>query len=88
MIITAKYPSTCACCRQPIAAGSKIEWSKGQPARHAACAAGSSGQTTVSARPAARRSYARRGTWTGCSCGSVAEYSRPSDCWTCRHDAE
>jgi hypothetical protein len=28
------------------------------------------------------------GTWTGCSCGSVAEYSKPSDCWTCRHDAE
>ena len=20
--------------------------------------------------------------------GSVTEYSKPSDCWTCRHDAE
>lgn len=29
-----------------------------------------------------------RGTWTGCHCGSVEEYSRPSDCWSCRHDAE
>ncbi len=28
--ITAKYPSTCSCCRQPIPAGSKIEWSKGK----------------------------------------------------------
>lgn len=29
----------------------------------------------------------RRGTWTGCRCGSVEEYSKPSDCWTCQHDA-
>jgi hypothetical protein len=28
-----------------------------------------------------------RGTWTGCRCGSVEEYSKPSDCWTCKHDA-
>ena len=30
--------------------------------------------------------HSRRGTWTGCSCGSVEEYERASDCWTCRHD--
>lgn len=29
-----------------------------------------------------------RGTRTGCACGSVEEYSKPSDCWTCRHDAD
>lgn len=29
----------------------------------------------------------RRGTWTGCFCGSVSEFSKPSDCWTCKHDA-
>lgn len=29
-----------------------------------------------------------RGTWTGCSCGSVEEYARPRDCWTCRHDRD
>ena len=29
-----------------------------------------------------------RGTWTGCSCGSVQEYTKASDCWTCKHDAE
>lgn len=28
----------------------------------------------------------RRGTWTGCSCGSVEEYERDSDCASCRHD--
>lgn len=47
------------------------------------------------AAPAPRSSdtYSRstsrpRGTRTGCSCGSVEEYSKSSDCWTCRHDAE
>ena len=36
-------------------------------------------------KPAAspRRS---RGTWTGCTCGSVEEYEKSSDCWNCRHD--
>ena len=33
------------------------------------------------------RSGSPRGTRTGCQCGSVEEYSKPSDCWTCRHDA-
>lgn len=27
-----------------------------------------------------------RGTWTGCSCGSVEEFEKPGDCWQCRHD--
>lgn len=30
----------------------------------------------------------RGGRRTGCSCGSVEEYSKDSDCWQCRHDAE
>lgn len=38
--------------------------------------------------PARRTSAPSRGTRTGCSCGSVEEYSKASDCWTCRHDAE
>jgi hypothetical protein len=37
----------------------------------------------TAARPGKGRS---RGTWTGCSCGSVEEYERPGDCFTCRHD--
>jgi hypothetical protein len=53
MIITAKFASTCSCCRQPIAVGSKIEWSKGSPAKHVAC---SQGASTVSAAPARRGS--------------------------------
>lgn len=30
----------------------------------------------------------QRGTRTGCSCGSVEEFTKSSDCWTCKHDAE
>jgi hypothetical protein len=86
MIITSKFASVCPCCSQRIVPGAKVEWSKGSPAKHTACAQGPA--VTISAAPA-RRSYAgRRGTWTGCSCGSVTEYSKASDCWTCRHDAE
>jgi hypothetical protein len=33
---------------------------------------------------AARSTSATR---TGCRCGSVEEFSKPSDCWTCRHDS-
>lgn len=29
-----------------------------------------------------------RGTWTGCSCGSVEEYAKSSDCSTCRYDRD
>ena len=28
----------------------------------------------------------RRRQWTGCSCGSIEEYPRESDCWSCQHD--
>ena len=38
MTITAKYASECPTCGRRIAAGEQIEWSKGKPARHAACA--------------------------------------------------
>jgi len=38
-------------------------------------------------KPAARKP-SRRGTWSGCSCGSVEEFIKATDCWTCRHDAE
>ena len=26
-------------------------------------------------------------TRTGCRCGSVEEYTKATDCWTCRHDS-
>lgn len=38
MSIVAKYPATCATCRGRITPGQKIEWTKGQPVRHALCA--------------------------------------------------
>lgn len=30
----------------------------------------------------------QRGTWTGCSCGSVEEFSKHTDCAGCLHDAD
>ena len=56
MIITAKYASVCPCCSIRIVAGSKVEWSKGSPARHVGCAGSTSNVVTVS-RPSARRAY-------------------------------
>lgn len=96
MTITAKYAATCSTCRQTISPGAKIEWIKGSPVRHTTCAAGPSvaaSRLVTSARAAGMSvRYASRpscgGTRTGCSCGSVTEFSKNSDCWTCRHDAE
>lgn len=45
------------------------------------CATRSIGSST--GRRAPRNSTTR----TGCRCGSVVEYSKPTDCWHCRHDA-
>jgi hypothetical protein len=39
MIIVAKFASTCPKCRNAIAVGSKVEWSKGSKATHVACPA-------------------------------------------------
>lgn len=50
MIITAKFASTCPCCSAPIAVGSKVEWSKGSKAVHAACAGKPGAATARGAR--------------------------------------
>lgn len=42
MIITAKFTSVCPACSRRIAAGEKVEWSKGSKAVHVACAGGPS----------------------------------------------
>lgn len=34
------------------------------------------------------RGSSTKRTWTGCSCGSVEEYGKSSDCFSCRHDAD
>lgn len=39
MVITARFNSTCAACRQPIAAGDKVEWTPGNKATHETCPA-------------------------------------------------
>ena len=77
MIITAKFASRCPVCTCGISVGSKVEWSKGAPARHLGCA-----------QPA-RRSY--RGRWNGCSCGAreMPDGSLSSNaCAQCRFDNE
>lgn len=72
MIITAKFASVCPCCSARIAVGSKVEWNRGEKARHAACA----GKAVVASTAIPRSAYAsprsgnNRGRWTGCSCGS------------------
>ena len=74
MIITAKFASTCPCCAAPIAVGSKVEWSKGQRARHATCTGVVPAASPV--RPAAPRSArfygrsARRECVSGGNCSS------------------
>ncbi len=96
MTITARYPATCPCCHAAIHAGDQIEWTKGSPARHTACAAGSrsSHPASVAARIAVRTStYDRRGgRWTGCSCGSREDSAgdlipSPRNCASCDRDA-
>jgi hypothetical protein len=68
MLITAKFASVCPCCNARIEVGSKVEWTKGNSARHVACA--TSPASTVSAARPARRSQDARGRWNGCSCGA------------------
>lgn len=98
MTITARYASSCAICRQPITVGASIEWIKGQPARHARCAAGvASGQLAapvVTATPrytAPRRAMANGDTYTarngqpkvfGCSACTRGDRM----CRACQHD--
>lgn len=53
MIITAKFPAVCPCCSGRINAGDKIEWSKGEKAKHVGCA-GKPVTKSASAAPAYR----------------------------------
>lgn len=86
MTITAKYATRCATCGQSIAAGEKIEWAKGSPARHTSCSATTTrpATTTRAAAPKSSRSY--RGPRTGCSCGSREDTISQYDCESCRFD--
>jgi hypothetical protein len=85
MLITAKFASVCPCCSQRIQVGSKVEWSKGSPAKHTACAQGST--STVSAAPARGSSSWRNqgGRWNGCSMGCREGNPNPR-CKSCMFD--
>ena len=53
------------------------------------CATSSIASRNIARRgPSSRTGHSapRNGTPTGCRCGSVVEYSKPTDCWHCRHD--
>lgn len=78
--IAAKFPSFCTTCHNRIQAGDTILWdpSKELPTKHVKCQ-----PSEIPTAPKMRR----KGTRTGCTCGSVQEYTKSSDCWTCQHDA-
>jgi hypothetical protein len=86
--MVAKYPGRCAGCGHNLSVGSQIEFWGSGCATHTWCAPKSApGQASSAAsnRSSARRYENKR---TGCSCGSVEGYTKPTDCWTCKHDAE
>jgi hypothetical protein len=56
MTITAKFAGTCAVCGGRIAAGDKIEWSKGKATRHAACPKASATPSAALSETAAKTS--------------------------------
>lgn len=64
MTITAKFATVCPCCKNRINAGDKVEWTKGQKARHVSCAASPASVSALSA-PATRgaRIEAQRRSW-------------------------
>ena len=46
--------------------------------------------TIASSSGSARRANGggrSRGKWSGCSCGSLENQPRASDCWNCQHDS-
>lgn len=51
MVITAKFSSTCPACNHSISAGTKVEWNKGQKARHADCTAAASPPASAPRNP-------------------------------------
>lgn len=77
MVITAKFSSTCPCCSEPITVGSKVEWSKGQKARHVACA-GKPAVASTARRSSYGRSAYRNGTAGGRAYGWDGVYGSPS----------
>lgn len=72
--------------------GWRVPADKASAARALVSGSGSksnSGGTVASsrARTSGSSGYSR-GRRTGCSCGSIEDQPRASDCWQCRHDNE
>ncbi len=64
MTIIAKFSSTCPSCNQRIQPGERVEWTKGSPAKHVACANPGAAATSADSRNitvdrVGRRSYLR-----------------------------
>jgi len=57
MQIVAKFSSSCPRCGQAIHVGNKVEWQRGQPARHVTCPARSSNPTP---KPSAREAFPQK----------------------------
>ena len=76
MTITAKFASICPCCNVRITPGTKVEWTKGSPARHVTCTSSSTTQaapaymTRVMVADMPRRQSSGGSRRTGCPCGS------------------
>jgi hypothetical protein len=105
--MAAKFPGACRCgCGGPIAVGQRIEWSRDAGARlvgHSARTARPAvtevalgvvrvSRESVYPTSPARTRTARRGTWTGCSCGSRTDdcgdlIPARNNCSSCEHDA-
>lgn len=77
---TAADPTHCAICGADASRARRIGYGQ------ATCSGPAKAPAAPAARPATKP--ATRGTWTGCKCGSVVEYERPSDCASCRHDRD
>lgn len=75
MTITAKFASVCPCCGARIVPGTRVEWSKGSPAKHVACV-GKPVAATASrpVRPSYGRQDCRKYGWDG-RVGSSSYYT-------------
>lgn len=76
-----KFPGFCISCKAHVGAGHGKLTRAPSGAWVVQCGSGEVGE-----RPRYRSGGGGRR--TGCSCGSVEGRSKPTDCWTCRHDEE
>jgi hypothetical protein len=93
MTITARYPARCARCRQPIAVGSQINWSRGVPATHAGTCPPAAQIVTALARAYGtaasladypQQRYGRTGSTFTCSrCGDHRDTTLAGHCDDC-----